>query len=723
MRRLVGSLRTPRHFFVYMLGFLLLTEWLMPLPAVSDTGFISLYVGATALFFMLTFFRIPWWALIPLMGIIIMYGLHLIFFPYTFMSGPWWQFFFSDIGANLSLIAGGEWFFLTEMFRSFLFFILMAIMSYLIYFWVIYVRRIFFFFVVTVTYIAVMDTFLPYDGTFSILRVFFIGFLLLAVLQWDRVTGEFPGRVKSGLWVKWTSLALVLLFVAGSVGIAAPKEKPQWEDPMPFLQNQSGVNPGGSGETVEGTQRIGYGDNDERLGGGFEMDESPVFRAWAERGHYWRGESKNVYTGHGWDADTPEKRVPQSMHYEEGISVEELDTTIEFAEGRSYGLLFYPGELRDVNVPGADVTPSVDRHTGQAEVHSEGSHLESSPYEVSYSYPQFPIERMRENASSDPDDIEHYYLQLPDELPERVADLAEELTSGHDNRYDKARAVESYLNSSEFTYETEDIAVPEEGQDYVDQFLFETQEGYCDNFSTSMAVLLRSVDIPTRWVKGFTRGEEVEYTAEGSLYEITNANAHSWVEVYFPDVGWVPFEPTRGFSSSFDYIFEETGFQDEDWEAEQTDPSEADVEEEQEEGAAEEEEEEEAGAASVEGSIPWWVFALLAVLALTAFMFRHSVMKQVTLLRYKKVETSEAASFMKAFESLLWLLGFNGMKRENGETLREFAGRVDEAYGTKEMSLLTSYYEKMYYGNKTTGPADWSSEKDVWAGLVKRIEP
>ncbi|WP_054635921.1 hypothetical protein [Thalassobacillus sp. C254] len=174
------------------------------------------------------------------MGIIIMYGLHLIFFPYTFMSGPWWQFFLSDIGANLSLIAGGEWFFLTEMFRSFLFFILMAIMSYLIYFWVIYVRRIFFFFVVTVTYIAVMDTFLPYDGTFSILRVFFIGFLLLAVLQWDRVTGEFPGRVKSGLWVKWTSLALVLLFVAGSVGIAAPKEEPQWEDPMPFYKTSLG---------------------------------------------------------------------------------------------------------------------------------------------------------------------------------------------------------------------------------------------------------------------------------------------------------------------------------------------------------------------------------------------------------------------------------------------------------------------------------------------------
>lgn len=74
-----------------------------------------------------------------------------------------------------------------------------------------------------------------------------------------------------------------------------------------------------------------------------------------------------------------------------------------------------------------------------------------------------------------------------------------------------------------------------------------------------MVVLLRAVDIPARWAKGFTEGERLsgENIFEGSKpeYEVTNNNAHSWVEVYFPNVGWVPFEPTVGFdnNSSFNY--------------------------------------------------------------------------------------------------------------------------------------------------------------------------
>lgn len=101
-----------------------------------------------------------------------------------------------------------------------------------------------------------------------------------------------------------------------------------------------------------------------------------------------------------------------------------------------------------------------------------------------------------------------------------------------------------------FVYETNDVAVPELDEDYVDQFLFETKKGYCDNFSTSMVVLLRSVGIPARWVKGYTPGQFVETTSEGlEVYEVTSNNAHSWVEVYFSGIGWVPFEPTIGFSN------------------------------------------------------------------------------------------------------------------------------------------------------------------------------
>ncbi|WP_143521692.1 transglutaminase domain-containing protein, partial [Pseudomonas sp. 2995-3] len=76
------------------------------------------------------------------------------------------------------------------------------------------------------------------------------------------------------------------------------------------------------------------------------------------------------------------------------------------------------------------------------------------------------------------------YLQLPDTVPDRVRELAEEIVADYDNRYDMAVAVEQYFSENGFEYETTNVPTPEEGQDYVDQFLFETQYGYCDNYST-----------------------------------------------------------------------------------------------------------------------------------------------------------------------------------------------------------------------------------------------
>ncbi|MNZ98488.1 Protein-glutamine gamma-glutamyltransferase [compost metagenome] len=106
--------------------------------------------------------------------------------------------------------------------------------------------------------------------------------------------------------------------------------------------------------------------------------------------------------------------------------------------------------------------------------------------------------------------------------------------------------------------------------DFVDQFLFELMEGYCDYFSTSMAVMARSLGMPARWVKGFAPGvlpasaygppgdyymeEEINPTGSGT-YTVRNSDAHSWVEIYFEGFGWVPFEATAGFS--FPYTFAE----------------------------------------------------------------------------------------------------------------------------------------------------------------------
>lgn len=136
-----------------------------------------------------------------------------------------------------------------------------------------------------------------------------------------------------------------------------------------------------------------------------------------------------------------------------------------------------------------------------------------------------------------------------------MRDLAKQIAVGEQTAYDKVRAIEQYFQLGQYTYETKDVAVPKENEDYVDQFLFETKRGYCDNFSTSMVVLVRSLGIPARWVKGYTSGRLVSEQDGENLYEIRNHDAHAWVEVYFEGVGWVPFEPTRGLSTRMRFHF------------------------------------------------------------------------------------------------------------------------------------------------------------------------
>ena len=136
--------------------------------------------------------------------------------------------------------------------------------------------------------------------------------------------------------------------------------------------------------------------------------------------------------------------------------------------------------------------------------------------------------------------------------------MAREITAGADNPYDKARAVEQFLQTGgDFRYETRDVPVPEENQDFVDQFLFDTKRGYCNHFSSAMVVLLRAADVPARWVKGFAPGE-TEWEDDRYRVTVRNADAHSWVEVYFNGIGWIPFEPTPGFTNPTPIEREET---------------------------------------------------------------------------------------------------------------------------------------------------------------------
>lgn len=130
------------------------------------------------------------------------------------------------------------------------------------------------------------------------------------------------------------------------------------------------------------------------------------------------------------------------------------------------------------------------------------------------------------------------YLELPVNLDKRVGRLGAQLTDDAGNRFDKAKAVEKYLQNN-FGY-TLDLKVS--GEQPVADFLFNIREGHCEYFATAMAVILRTQGIATRIVNGFQEGD---YNETADVYIVRKKNAHSWVEVYFPgeDV-WIPFDPT-----------------------------------------------------------------------------------------------------------------------------------------------------------------------------------
>jgi hypothetical protein len=321
------------------------------------------------------------------------------------------------------------------------------------------------------------------------------------------------------------------------------------------------------------------------------------------------------------------------------------------------------------------------------------------------------------------------YTQLPDGLPPRIKELTEEITAGKDNWFDKAREVERYFGNTEYTYDQKKVALPGEQDDYVDQFLFDTKQGYCDNFSTSMAVMLRTIGIPTRWIKGFTGGDFMEYSGDEQakgIYQITNNNAHSWVEVFLPNQGWVPFEPTKGFTNelNIDYTTGQTSSNNQTPPpAPVKKPQQKDLEE-----TSKPKNEEK----SFDFNKLWnnsqlflknnWklimlVIVLLAGMAGILYRTRGKWYPFVLMVRYRFRKKDE--SFGAAYLVLLNQLDRFGFKRRDNQTLRSYAGYIDSFYSTREMTRLTHLYEQYIY-HQHLPKGTWKENYKMWENLIKK---
>ncbi|MGO9404272.1 MAG: DUF3488 and DUF4129 domain-containing transglutaminase family protein [Terriglobales bacterium] len=157
-------------------------------------------------------------------------------------------------------------------------------------------------------------------------------------------------------------------------------------------------------------------------------------------------------------------------------------------------------------------------------------------YDAESQLPEIDSDELRLATNTVPEGMEQYLKPGP--LDVRISKLAEEITASAPSNYDKAVALEQYL-STHYRYTLElPGSVP---RDPLANFLFERKKGHCEYFASSMAVMLRSLRIPSRIVTGFRGGEFNDLTGQ---YVVRASDAHSWVEAYFPGSGWISFDPT-----------------------------------------------------------------------------------------------------------------------------------------------------------------------------------
>jgi transglutaminase-like putative cysteine protease len=253
----------------------------------------------------------------------------------------------------------------------------------------------------------------------------------------------------------------------------------------------------------------------------------------------WRGVAFDTFDGRTWSLHDP-ARTPVRRSRDGSFSVLPLRWGTPFL---AYEVFLEPigtevifGLPRVVTVQGRFASLTADVGEGLNLTAPPSSRLRYLAISQPPRIPEADLTRPA-RAGDYPREIRGTYLQLPDLSP-RLRALARELRAGTGTPYDAARRVEAYL--------TDNLAYSldlrrESDLDPLDDFLFEGKAGNCEFFAAAMAILLRAQGIPARVVNGFQRGDWNEI---GQFFAVRQRDAHSWVEVFFPGVGWVTFDPT-----------------------------------------------------------------------------------------------------------------------------------------------------------------------------------
>lgn len=276
----------------------------------------------------------------------------------------------------------------------------------------------------------------------------------------------------------------------------------------------------------------------------FQLSDEVVMRIDAGALDFWRGQSFDVWDGRTWTASPStasvfpvegDGSVPAGIGDPEAggeTFVQRVKVVAPYMQA-----IFGAYRIDQVDTP-------LDRMAGHGDgsIALSGSIGPGTEYTViSLRQPVTPdLLRQNDPVTADlPAFMSTLFLQLPPAVPPRVTALAHQLTDGEPTAYDKVQAIERWLGAN--TTYTLDIPPLPAGADAVDQYLFVDKRGFCEQIATSLAVLLRSVGVPARIATGYAGGERSVISGE---ITVRAKDAHAWVEVWFPGVGWQAFDPT-----------------------------------------------------------------------------------------------------------------------------------------------------------------------------------
>jgi transglutaminase-like putative cysteine protease len=291
--------------------------------------------------------------------------------------------------------------------------------------------------------------------------------------------------------------------------------------------------------------------------------ESPP-RASSNVRYYWRSRVYDTYD-EGWS---------NTLSVVNFVSPDEFNFNLPEYESRANSTFtittLFP--IQNLQTPSQPVWVSRPADAFYA-VNSDGSidmsHFKADPvllggdtYQVEASLTAASQKELREAGTDYPSWVTARYLQIPDTITPRTTELAKEIASGFDNPYDIAQAITDFLRTN-LNY-SDTVPGPPAGQEPIDWVLFDHKQAFCNYYASAEIVMLRSLGIPARLAVGYAEGERTalggiedipnlqpggvnipqEIQTKGDIFTVRHRDAHAWPEVYFPNIGWVEFEPT-----------------------------------------------------------------------------------------------------------------------------------------------------------------------------------